>query len=273
MFLFGEAVIQDWRVALLLISGLIGLTLILLSVVRVTVSKPQRTLLLVGLVLCIVVLTGIGYLAVSSWGDDDEFFLMKVSDVNPEFEPIAALGRIGPEAIPVLTILLKDENSEIRTAAAQGLRMGPKAKAAVPALMESLQDKDFKVRRVAMDALGSIGPEAKAAVPALTEVLKCKGKIRRVRAASALGRIGPEAKTAVPALTELLKDKDSNVKSAALWALGQIGPEAKAAVPALLDAAQRRARVDSKECCGSCGQNRPQSGRNHPRHHGVAPRQ
>ena len=159
MFLFGEAVIQDWRVALLLISGLIGLTLILLSVVRVTVRRPQRTLLLVGLVLCIVVLTGIGYLAVSSGGDDDEFFLMKVSDVNPEFEPIAALGRIGPEAIPVLTILLKDENSEIRTAAAQGLRMGPQAKPAIPALTELLQDKTQASREAAARALKKIQEE------------------------------------------------------------------------------------------------------------------
>jgi len=43
--------------------------------------------------------------------------------------------------------------------------MGAEAKAAVPALMGLLQDKDEQVRTVAATALGEIGPEAKAAVP------------------------------------------------------------------------------------------------------------
>ncbi len=42
----------------------------------------------------------------------------------------------------------------------------------VSELVKDLKDKSADVRRSAADALGRIGPEAKAAVPALSEALK-----------------------------------------------------------------------------------------------------
>ena len=194
--------------------------------------------------------------------------LAKGKDSRLEIEAVEALGRIGPEAIPPLTELLRDKEVWVRLKAAIALGMiGPEAKAAVPALTELLKDKYSQVRLVAAMTLGDIGPEAKAAVPALTELLKDedsevlasaasflvridpeKAKILisvlkdmdrkaglsvRQAAAKALGKIGPEAKTAIPALTELLKDKEVRLDVAE--ALGKIGPEAKTAVPALTE--------------------------------------
>ena len=61
--------------------------------------------------------------------------------------------------------LTRDKNANIRAQATEALGNSLEAKAAVPALAEMLKDRDWKVRRTAIEALGKIGPEAKAAVP------------------------------------------------------------------------------------------------------------
>src|SRR5262245_64120299 len=75
---------------------------------------------------------------------------------------------------------LKDRDMYERCAATYALRMlGPKAKTAVPALIEVLKDKESDVRRDAVLALQHIGPAAKAAIPALTERMKDDNKYVR----------------------------------------------------------------------------------------------
>ncbi len=59
------------------------------------------------------------------------------------------------------------------------MRIGPTAKAAVPALIEALKDPEWDVRSYAAQALGRIGPEAKAAVPALIELKHERRFVRR----------------------------------------------------------------------------------------------
>lgn len=54
---------------------------------------------------------------------------------------------------------------------------------------QALKDKDKVARRVAAKALGKIGPAAKAAVPALTEALKDKDEDVRREAAKALKKL------------------------------------------------------------------------------------
>src|SRR5262245_8418255 len=98
------------------------------------------------------------------------------------------------------------------------------------AWVEALKDKDPKIRVQAAKALESIGPKAKAAVPALIDALKDESVLVRGPAAGALGGIGPEAKAAVPALVETLKDKNEHLRCQAALALGKIGPDARAAV-------------------------------------------
>jgi HEAT repeat protein len=66
----------------------------------------------------------------------------------------------------------------------------------VPVLIELLRDADPDVGADAAYALARIGPEARAAVPALLDTLRRKdpggGRLREA-AADALGRIDPEA--------------------------------------------------------------------------------
>jgi HEAT repeat protein len=100
-------------------------------------------------------------------------------------------------------------------------------------LIAQLKDENHSVRRAAASVLDRIGPEAKAAVPALTNALKDNAAHVRYAAAKALGKTGPEAKGAVPALTEVLQDRHAGVRVAAATALIRIGAEAKGLVSPL----------------------------------------
>jgi HEAT repeat protein len=132
---------------------------------------------------------------------------------------------------------LKEQNRDVRKNAAVAIeKIGPAAKAAVPALIVALKDPDDDVRHYAAEALGRIGGEARDAVEALGEALQDKSKDVRQSAAWALGKIGTEAKGAAPALIETLKDQDKDVRLTAAWSLGITGAEAKAAVPILIAA-------------------------------------
>jgi HEAT repeat protein len=67
---------------------------------------------------------------------------------------------------------LKAAAPAVRNAAAYEIAsMGPAAKAAVPALVEALDDPDPAVRFPVTVALGEIGPEAVAAVPRLKQMM------------------------------------------------------------------------------------------------------
>ena len=85
-------------------------------------------------------------------------------------------------------------------------------------------------QEVAAMALGRIG---RAAVPELIQVLNNPDPEARQQAALVLARIGPDAEEAVPELTRMLDDEDEEVRKSAARALGQIGPAAALAVPAL----------------------------------------
>ncbi|MEP7339924.1 MAG: HEAT repeat domain-containing protein [Acidobacteriota bacterium] len=85
---------------------------------------------------------------------------------------VMALGQSGSETVPILVeVLVKDPHPQVREFAAIAIsRMGPDAKAAVPALIDALKDLAIGVRSWSAQALGMIGPEAKAALPALKEL-------------------------------------------------------------------------------------------------------
>jgi HEAT repeat protein len=86
-------------------------------------------------------------------------------------------------------------------------------------------------QEAAAEALGRIGA---AAVPALVESLQNPDAAVRLKAIEVLGRMGADAKDAVPHLIRLLDDPDLNVRKAAARTLGRIGPAAQQAVPSLM---------------------------------------
>jgi HEAT repeat protein len=146
-------------------------------------------------------------------------------------EALADMGQDAEDAIPELTELFKRDQCEV-----PHYLLASIGRAAVPALIEALEDKDKDkddkdIRIGAARGLGEIGEDAGDAVPALIEALdqdqeETKDYYRAV--AKSLGDIGSGAKAAVPDLIELYEKKEIE---AAIWALGSIG---KDAVPSLI---------------------------------------
>jgi HEAT repeat protein len=109
---------------------------------------------------------------------------------------------------------------------------------AVDLLIDALEDQDSHIRSAAADALGEIRDE-RAILPLIESLGDPARDVRRY-AASALGRIGnPEA---VSALVELLSDQDSGVGGSAQSALESIGPPGLDAVRAAVSHSDARAR-------------------------------
>lgn len=91
-------------------------------------------------------------------------------------------------------------------------------------------DSDAKANACAELAKG--GANSASAVPALIDTLKDKDPLVRHLAAYALGQIGPKAATAIPALREAMNDQDRQVVTDAVIALRSIGDtNANIAIP------------------------------------------
>ena len=87
---------------------------------------------------------------------------------------------------------------------AKGL-FDPELEKTVPALIDLLKDDVKDVRYAAANALANFGPKAKAAIPALIEEIKNKNPI----AILPFFYLGADGKPAVAALIEALTDKEA----------------------------------------------------------------
>ncbi len=186
--------------------------------------------------------------------------LLKDKSASVRGEAAIALGTIRDStAIPSLIDLVKkEEDWNVRTAAVDALReFGPKAKAAVPVLIEVIRnyDREEQLRDHSQSALlllgtsgnlglgpqaalalASIGPDS---VPYLIDVLKSKKEKTgaRLDAGLALKTMGSnigENKIVVPVMLELLNDSEEDLRAIAISVLGNIGPKAKNAFRPLL---------------------------------------
>lgn len=170
-----------------------------------------------------------------------------------------ALASLGEKAVPRLIAALKHEEVRPRAAAILA-RIGPTAKAAVPALIEALGDKNPETRSEVLFALAAIGPGAKQAVPAVARALSDPEMDVRYAACYALGKIGPAAMSAKAELQKRLTSPDRFLRQASAWALAQIHPACPAtsamSVPILIhamgapDAMTRLEAAKSLRCLG-----------------------
>ena len=100
-------------------------------------------------------------------------------------------------------------------------------------------------RRVqAINDLGSLGPRAKAAAPALLQALHRKDDVLCGPAATALVRIQAEPDQVIPALIGCLLDREGRGRPDVVEALGEFGPRARAAVPTLVKLLADRSSKD-----------------------------
>ena len=101
----------------------------------------------------------------------------QIAVVRQESQAVAsdALGRIGPPAVPALSMALQDGDPGVRIEACRALAyMGAGAKDAVPQLTALLNDQEESVRQEAARTLGQIGSPAQPAIPELMQMLRTK---------------------------------------------------------------------------------------------------
>src|SRR5438445_12820823 len=156
-----------------------------------------------------------------------------------------ALGMIGEDAVGLdrspLASLLFDPDPGVREAAAMAIGLTGDTQAGIELLLERLQEPatPADVKRLAAAALG--GMEARTAVPVLTKLLADRDPRVRRWAVAALGEIADQ-ETVAPLSKVLATDPDPGVRVEAAFRLGKFGGEA--ARPALA-AALKDANADS----------------------------
>lgn len=145
-----------------------------------------------------------------------------------------ALGtRSGPKVVAALAGALKDPDDDVRLNASVGLwNQGPFAEAAVPALLDALDDRVFGVRAWSMSELARMPETAPRVVPRLVEAMAKRAEDKR-SVIDALFWFGEDAGPAVPALCEALSKGEWFERRRAARTLGAIGPEARSCVPEL----------------------------------------
>src|SRR5262249_47424957 len=113
---------------------------------------------------------------------------------------VEALARMGPaakEVAPARDGLLKDPNLALRLQAIEALCQvdAAQAKKAMAALAELLKAREAPVRLMTLDALGRLDRETEA-IPLLIETIADKDKKVRYRAIVLLSQMAPHAKDA-----------------------------------------------------------------------------
>jgi len=140
-----------------------------------------------------------------------------------------ALEKLGPppEAIPGLLASASEPDHGVgaREAAIEALTRAEPSDEIVLRFVSLIADSSPLVAGAAHKALLGLGPRASAAVPALVERIDRPGSRAREAAADVLGHIGPAAGPAVPALFGLLEDDDSTVRDTAAEAIRSIRSE------------------------------------------------
>jgi len=184
-----------------------------------------------------------------------------VADADTEVieDIMDAVAGLGEDAVPPLIEAL--EHEEVRgLVAATIARIGPAAKAAVPALIEALSDENPRIRNEVLFAIAAIGPEAKEAVPMVAKLLNDPEMDVRYGACYALGKIGRAAMPAKAELQRTLDSPDQFLAMAGAWALACIHPEcqetAAKSVPVLikaLAASDAMSRLRAAEVLGLLG--------------------
>jgi HEAT repeat protein len=122
---------------------------------------------------------------------------------------------------------IKDDNWQVRLAAANALRQQPPREIPVEELRFLLLDNSDFVRQSAADGLAEAGEGGLAATQELVKALDDRSCLVRNSAARALGKIGADARAAGTSLNRLVEDPHWEVRRSATRALAEIGPGAE----------------------------------------------
>ena len=124
---------------------------------------------------------------------------------------------------------LDDRDWQVRRDALQSIGESRTAdKEAISVVTAALRDPDSRVRRSAADALGRLGEKAYRSIPDLVAVYDDIDPSVVAAAARATGLMGKRASKAVGDLRALLSHEDARVREAAAASLGMLGSRARA---------------------------------------------
>lgn len=191
----------------------------------------------------------------------------KDPDAGVRQSAVRSLGVLGADSratvLPILKDSLKDDDHDVRVAAAEALTGKVfLSRDSMPTLLELLKGPDPEPRALAARALGHLGHAAASAVPALAELVNGSDPDVRKAVIEALGDQRADAKGAVEALATAVGDSDSNIRELACKALQKIGPDAKSAGPAvahLLDSESLEGKKLALATLGKIGADDPES--------------
>ena len=133
-----------------------------------------------------------------------------------------------PESLNILLSGLTDKDWDVRRSALEGLaKFGVKHKQVVDNMICKLEDENGYVRSSAISALGSFGVRDRKTVDKIVGLLEDKYGAVRSSAIGALGLLGVKDDEVVNKIIRRLKDGDEAVRSSAASALTLLGVEEK----------------------------------------------
>lgn len=149
---------------------------------------------------------------------------------------LSELGPVAEAAIPALVRIIEDPNEGWRLTgeARRALfSMGEKLASQTPRFMEYIKRGGVEARGLGARYLGSIGPKAKQAIPLLLETVDGDdSRIVRWAAASALWKIDRQTNVALRVFAANM-DGTNRIRPTAFSYLAEMGPAAKPAAPAI----------------------------------------
>jgi HEAT repeat protein len=150
--------------------------------------------------------------------------MMENADPTMRARILSTIADGGVESVPGLIAGLKSQKACFWALII--LRdIGPAAKDAVPAIIDTLKDKRPEIRREAVLTLGAMGDAAKPAVPELAKLLN--DQYARIAATFVMGELGEIPKDAEATVRANAKSDDNMLSSTSLWALARVHPEDK----------------------------------------------
>jgi HEAT repeat protein len=242
----------EWREPILLLSGSFESRKIAMRFINLILKAHSRWEWYLRRDLC---LAGMATIERAGLAEDptpglisrlEKLFYKKHVSPQARIKIIPLLGQIGAQqVVPVLLQSLEDKDSNVRRVAANVLGEIGDTRALLP-LVEMVGDTDWSVHRAATLGLGKIGS---LAIPPLLEALRDTGDWRWARALAEIGSQG-----VIPTLMTEMNSADPCMRRAAAEVLGEIGDHG--AIPFLLKAledGESPVRIAAAQALGQIG--------------------
>ena len=151
-----------------------------------------------------------------------------------------------------MKLLEEESDMYIRLGAAGAIcRIAPdEADAVLPVLLAELHDNNFVHRDTACKFVGEIGPRANAAVPSLLNLLDDEAETVQCSASEAIGKITGDWSHAIEVGVKLIQHPDWLIRVVGAEHFAVIGTKAKPAIPRLrelLGCVEWEVRLDVEE--------------------------